>query len=102
MGIQGKQISLENMMQDNIVTVAMASRALIEDAANWSAQVDVMSKEAMYLIVSDCQARTAETVEDAPCTALRVLGRQRTLLQKISKQACLQGMAHETRQTRKG
>ena len=29
MDIQGKRISLENMMQDNIVTVAMASRALI-------------------------------------------------------------------------
>ena len=55
-----------------------------------------MSRGAMGLIVSDCHARVAEIVEDAPCTALRVLGRQRILLQKSSKQACLQGLAHET------
>ena len=87
---------METMLQDNIGTVAISSRALIEDAANWSAQVEVMSRRAMDMIVSDCNARAAGTVEDVPCTTLRVLGRQRILLQKMSKEACLQGLSHET------
>ena len=59
-GIREKQISLENMMQTALSHDNASERSL--RMLQVGAQSCVMSKEAMDLIVSDCQARAVQAI----------------------------------------
>ena len=78
-------------LSEYVYTVSVTDNSLIFDATNESGLLFELTAAALEEVVSICRSRG----DSVPCALLHVIGRQRTLLQKMGSEAALQGAGHE-------